>query len=300
MALVAGLHGTIAILLICALLYVEESGVPLPLVPGDALLIVAGVLAANGSISLWIFLPVAFVATAGGALTGYTWSRTIGAGAVTAVAQRFRADKALERASTKLRAADPIHIAIVRHVPGMRVYTAIVCGAAGVDLRVFLLGAVPSIAVWLLIYAGVGFLVGVPALASLSHVQHLAVTGAGLVVIGAATLLGIHRIPHGEEGAPALLRTPFRWLMVLAGAIDLTVAMSLVSGVIELLHEWLGLADPDGVIDLALIAAVVILFYVAATRSLIGATAGEHLLGIRYPAHSRDAARQDSDRSRTA
>jgi membrane protein DedA with SNARE-associated domain len=46
-----GLHGTVALILVSALLFAEESGVPLPLVPGDVLLIVAGLLIANGAIS---------------------------------------------------------------------------------------------------------------------------------------------------------------------------------------------------------------------------------------------------------
>jgi membrane protein DedA with SNARE-associated domain len=285
MTVLEGLHGTIAILLICSVLFVEESGVPLPLVPGDALLIAAGVLIANGSISAWVFFPAALIAVLGGALTAYTWSRTIGAAAVQAVAQRFRADKALARASTRLRTAGPIRIAVVRLVPGMRVYTAIVSGAAGVGLRTFLLGAIPAIVLWLVVFTVIGILVGVPALASLSHVQHLAVTGAILVAIGAVTFIGIRHIPQGDAGAPTFLGAPLRWLLVLSIGIDLTIASSIVSGVTELLREGLGLDDPDGIIDLALITAAIILFYVGVARRLVGATAGERLLGIRYASH---------------
>src|SRR3982074_1053267 len=105
MSILQGLHGTIAILLICSVLFIEEAGVPLPLVPGDALLIAAGVLIANDSVSPWAFFPAAFVAVLGGTLTAYAWSRTIGATAVGAMAQRLRAEKALDRVSTRLRTA---------------------------------------------------------------------------------------------------------------------------------------------------------------------------------------------------
>jgi membrane protein DedA with SNARE-associated domain len=54
-----GLHGTAALVLICVLLFAEEAGIPLPLVPGDALLITAGLLIVNGSLSPWVFLPAA-------------------------------------------------------------------------------------------------------------------------------------------------------------------------------------------------------------------------------------------------
>ncbi|HEX8917535.1 MAG TPA: VTT domain-containing protein [Chloroflexota bacterium] len=285
MTVIQGLHGTIAILLICAVLFVEESGVPLPLVPGDALLIAAGVLIANGSISPWVFFPAAFVAVLGGALTAYTWSRTIGATAVQAMAQRFRADRALARASSWLRTAGPFRIAGARLMPGLRVYTAIVSGTAGVDLRIFLVGVVPAIVLWLGVFTVIGILVGIPALASLSHVQHLAVTGAGLVAIGALTFLGVRHIPQGEVAAPALRRVSLHWLVVLSIGIDLIIAVSVISGFIELLHEGFGLDDPDGIIDLALITGVIILFYVGVARRLIGSTAGERLLGVRYASH---------------
>ena len=282
MSILAGLHGTIAILLICSILYVEEAGVPLPLVPGDALLIAAGVLIANDSISPFAFFPAAFVAVLGGTLTAYAWSRTIGAAAVGAMAQRLRAEKALDRASTRLRTAGPVQIALVRLVPGLRVYTAIVSGAAGVELRIFLLGAVPAVILWLSIFTVIGLLVGVPALSSLSHVQHLAVTAAGLAVIGAVTFLGIRRIPQGEAGAPALLWAPARLLLLLSIAVDFAIAGSIVSGATELLGEGLGLGSPDGVIDLAFITAAIVLLYVAVARRVVGATAGERLLGTRY------------------
>jgi membrane-associated protein len=282
MSILAGLHGTIAILLICSILFVEEAGVPLPLVPGDALLIAAGVLIANDSISPWAFFPAAFIAVLGGALTAYTWSRTIGAAAVSAMAQRLRAGKALDRASARLRTAGPVQIAFVRLVPGLRVYTAIVSGAAGVELRIFLLGAVPAVVLWLVVFTVIGLLVGVPALASLSHVQHLAVTAAVLAVIGAVTFLAIRRIPQDETGAPALLWAPTRLLFFLSIAVDLAIASSIVSGAIELLGEGLGLGTPDGIIDLAFITAAIVLIYVAVARRVVGATAGERLLGIRY------------------
>lgn len=282
MTILEGLHGTIAILLICSVLYIEEAGVPLPLVPGDALLIAAGVLIANGGISPWAFFPAVFVAVLGGTLTAYVWSRTIGAVAVQAMAQRLRVDRALDRASIRLRTAGPVRIALVRLVPGLRVYTAIVAGTAGVELRMFLLGAIPAVLIWILLFTAIGILVGVPALASLNHVQHLAVTAAGLVAIGAVTVLGIRRMPLRDADSPALLWAPARWLLVLSIGVDLAVTSSIVSGLTELIGEGLGWGGPDGIVDMAFIAAASVILYVAAARRVVGATAGERLLGVRY------------------
>ncbi len=55
MGILTGLHGLTAISVICLLLFVEETGVPIPLLSGDVLLVLAGVLIVNGSISAWEF-----------------------------------------------------------------------------------------------------------------------------------------------------------------------------------------------------------------------------------------------------
>jgi membrane protein DedA with SNARE-associated domain len=245
----------------------------------------AGVLAANGSISPWIFLPLGFVATIGGAMIAYTWARALGAGAVETLAERLRARRALERTSTWLRSAGPFRIMGCRLFPGMRIYTGIVCGAARVDLGTFLLGLVPAVLIWLVGFTLVGLLVGEPALASLSHVQHLTVTAGALLLIGVATFFAIRYMPSGEPVDVALLRAPRLWLVLLSGLIDLTIAVSVVSGVVGILHEVVGLNDPDGIIDLALIFAAIGLAYMAVMRHVIGATAGERLLSVRYAFH---------------
>jgi hypothetical protein len=66
MSALASLHGPVALVLLCSLLFMEEAGVPLPLFPGDAILIVGGLLIGQGSLSPWIFIPLACLATFGG------------------------------------------------------------------------------------------------------------------------------------------------------------------------------------------------------------------------------------------
>ena len=282
MSVIQSLHGTVAIVLICVLIYVEETGLPLPLVPGDALLIVAGVLIANGSISPIAFFPAVFVATLGGMLTAYSWSRVVGSQAVEGLAARVGAGRALERVSRWLRASGPLRITASRLIPGMRVYTAIVAGAAGLSLPVLLLGGILAIIIWIGVFTGIGIVAGIPALSSLNHVQHLAVTGIALLAIGAGTALAIQRIPAARAVAIPQHTIPHTVMSVLAAVVDVVITVAVVSGVTELLHDGLGLQDPDGIVDLALIAAVIVLAYTAAARRIIGATIGERIFGIRY------------------
>jgi membrane protein DedA with SNARE-associated domain len=53
-----GLHGAVAIVLLCSLLFAEEVGAPLP-IPGELTLIAAGLLIAAGGLDPWLFVPLA-------------------------------------------------------------------------------------------------------------------------------------------------------------------------------------------------------------------------------------------------
>src|SRR5579872_479671 len=279
MSILTGLTGVTAIVLICALLFVEEAGVPVPLLSGDVLLALAGVLIVKGSISPWAFFPSAFVAEVAGVMTGHFWSRTLGQRGLEALADRVRARKALDRTTARLGAAGPFHITVARLIPGLRINTTLVAGAVGISPGTFFVGVVPAIIIWLAAYTLLGVVVGVPVLASLNHVQHIAVTGVVLLLIGLATVIGIRYIPPGRQLGDALIRASGPLPMALAVAVDLTIAVSTASGTGELAHAWLGV---DSVRSLAVIIGAVMLLYLAATRGIIGGTAGERLANVRY------------------
>lgn len=279
MGILTGLHGITAVSLICLLLFVEETGVPVPLLSGDVLLVLAGVLIVNGSMAPWEFFPPAFVAEVAGVMIAHLWSRTIGQRGLEALADRMRARKALDGAASWLSTAGPLHIMVARLVPGLRINTSLVAGAAGVAPATFLLGVVPAIVIWMAAYTILGVLVGVPVLASLDRVQHFAVTAVVLILIGLATVAGILYIPSSGSLEGPLIRGPGPLLLALSIVVDITIAIAVASGTTGLLDAWL---DFDGLISLAVIGAVVILIYVTIMRRIIGGTAGERLTGVRY------------------
>lgn len=259
----------------------EEIGIPVPLLSGDVLLIVAGVLIVQGSISPWVFFPAAFAAEVPGVMLAHLWSRTIGQKGLKALADRMRARKALDRASARLGTAGPLHITVSRLVPGLRINTSLVAGAAGVSPGTFLLGVIPAIVIWLAGYTLLGVLVGVPALAFLNHVQHVAVTGGALALIGLITVIAIRRVPPARNLGHTVIWVSRPLVAALAVAIDMLIA-GVFSGTTELVPDWLGFDGPDGVLSLAVIVAVVVLLYVGAARGVMGGTAGERLTGVRY------------------
>lgn len=282
MTLLSGLHGTVALVLFCSFLFAEESGIPLPFAPGEVILVGAGILVAHGELSPWLFVPAACIATLGGALTAYTWTRTLGAVGLRALAERVHAGRALDRASDRLRSAHAPAIALCRSIPGLRIYTSLVAGAVGIELRVFLLGVIPAILVWVVGFTLLGALVGIPVEHFLGRVGKLAVDAAVVVGIGVGGILALRHVPPAERAHNALRSTPRLWRLVIALCIDVGIVGGIVSGVTELVRDGGGPADPDGFTDVGLIVAAIIVFYVVVTRRGIGTTGGERILNVSY------------------
>jgi membrane protein DedA with SNARE-associated domain len=287
-----GLHGGVALLLFCSLLFAEEAGVPLPFAPGEAVLIAAGILIANGALVPWLFIPLACLSVLGGTLTGYVWARAIGSDAIYALAGRVGATKSLERVSGRVRDARPYAISVSRLIPGLRVYTTLVAGAVGVNLRTFFEGVTPAVIVWVIFFTLLGALVGLPAEHVLGQVGRLALDGAVLLVIAVAASLALLRVRRARIPANDLMQTPRFERVLLALAIDAGIVASLVSGAASLLRATLGLGAQDDFIDAILVALVVLataLLYMLISRRGFGGTGGEAILNIRYHARGSDA-----------
>ncbi|MGC1195086.1 MAG: VTT domain-containing protein [Candidatus Dormiibacterota bacterium] len=280
MSFLSGLHGVVAIVLLCSLLFVEEAGVPLPFAPGELTLLAGGLLIAAGGLDPWVFFPVAYAACVAGATVGYSWARVVGERGMTGLAVRFHKARALERVAARVRAARPLGIGASRLIPGLRIYTTLVAGAFGVRRRTFLAGMLPSTAIWVGVYISVGIVAGIPVEHFLTKVARLAVQGAILLVIGVGGYLAIRRAPTPNR--EPLVNVP-DWLKTgLAALIDLGVVASILTGLLALVRRLTGAGVTaswaDGVILVAALAAL----YLFLTRRSTGATLGEALLHTVY------------------
>lgn len=284
MTFINELHGTVAALLLCALLFVDEAGVPLPFAPNEALLIVAGLLMASGAMPAPVFLPLAYICLVGGMLAGFSWARALGADRLVRVAQRVRAEKTYLRAEQRLRAARPVSIGVTRLIPGVRTYATLIAGAARTDLRTFLKGALPALLVWELVFCALGAAVGLPAEHFLSHFEKLVASGALLLVAVAGAVLAIRRLPSVlSEEHELLLRAQPAWeRLALALALDVGVVATLGAGVDRIVRGVLQVRRFDNPSDLAVLLSLVVVAYVAATRRGPGTTAGEGIFGVSY------------------
>lgn len=297
MTFLTGLHGAIATILLCVLLFVDEAGVPLPFIPNEVLLIIAGLLIASGSLNPIVFYPIACLALVGGSITGYGWAKRVGPTRLRRVAGILHASRAYDRAGARIAAADARHIGLTRVIPGIRVYATLCAGAAGVPLRTFMRGNIPAILGWVALLTGLGYVVGVPAEHVLTAVEtqlfNFALSGGLLIALGLVAYRAARRAPDTRrepELGPfqGIRRRDRYWL---AFAVDAGIIATIVAGFDRITRVVLHFEFkilPEGRYDVGVIILGIALAYIIVSRrSATGETAGERLFDITYVHHRR-------------
>lgn len=152
-----GYFGTWALVGLLVVIFVE-SGVLFPVLPGDSLLFVAGMLAAGTAalaegggdvinFQLWqllVFIPVAAIL---GGQVGYWIGRNVGT-AMFKPDARFLKQKYLDEAHVFFEQRGPFAIVIARFVPIVRTLAPITAGAARMSYPAFTLFNVIGAVVW--------------------------------------------------------------------------------------------------------------------------------------------------------
>jgi membrane-associated protein len=150
-----GYFGTWALVGLLVVIFIE-SGVLFPVLPGDTLLFVAGMLAAGTAalpdgdqvnFQLWqllVFIPIAAVA---GGQVGYWIGRSIGTSMFKPKA-RFLKQRYLDEAHLFFEQRGPFAIVLARFVPIVRTLAPITAGAARMGYGVFTLYNVIGALVW--------------------------------------------------------------------------------------------------------------------------------------------------------
>jgi membrane-associated protein len=285
-SVVNAFHGWAALVVLCALVFVEEAGLPIPMAPGDVLLVGAGVLISTGALDARVFLPLACLASLGGAMTGYTWARAVGTRGLRSLARRLRAGPHLDWATRRLDCAGPLTIGLCRLVPGLRINTTLVAGALQVRRRIFLAGVIPPILVWVLGFTALGAAAGAPIVHDLGRVEHLTLQGVVLIGIGVAGYLAARHVPTGSgcEMPPPTRLHGLR--LSLAVAVDLAALALIVSGLDSLVDAALGPRDLDAGLLATSQVAVAVAIYLAVSRTVSRTTVGEALFRVTYRARS--------------
>jgi len=105
--------------------------------PGDSLLVVAGLFAAAGKLNLWLMLVLLFVAAVTGDAVGYYSGRKVGPAIFNRPKSRFFNPNHLKRAHEFYEKHGGKTIIIARFVPIVRTFAPIVAGAAYMSYRQF-------------------------------------------------------------------------------------------------------------------------------------------------------------------
>jgi membrane-associated protein len=154
-SILVGYFGAWALIGLLVVVFIE-SGVLFPVLPGDTLLFVAGMIAAGhetienvdrGDFALWkllIFIPIAAIL---GGQVGYFIGRSIGTSMFKPKA-RFLKQRYLDEAHAFFEQRGPFAIVLARFVPIVRTLAPITAGAAKMRYGVFTLFNVIGAVVW--------------------------------------------------------------------------------------------------------------------------------------------------------
>jgi len=281
-SLLANLHGGLALLLLCGLIFVEEAGVPVPLLPGDLLLVAGGAMVAAGDPVGFMFFPAAIASSVAGAQVAYSWARLAGTRGLNALARRIHATDHLKRGMRRVQGAGATGVLVGRLLPGTRVCTNLVAGAVGLPRRRFLLGLLPSAALWVGIFSLLGVAIGPALQGSLRHVDALLLECALLIAMGVIAYLAVRRIPARRGRGRGSMGAERGWDTVAAAALDIAAVGSVVVGLNSIGRSLLHLGGIDDWFDAAVLVLVASVVYVVGTRRGAGWTPGEALFGVSY------------------
>jgi membrane protein DedA with SNARE-associated domain len=302
---ISSLSGDLLIAVIAGLVFIEETGIPIPFAPGDLLLVIAGIAIASDTVDPVPMVAALMLATILGALIGREVFAAVGRPALKKAADALGFRPALDRTTELLKRRGAPAVFVGRLIPGLRITTTQVAGVSNIPRLTFAAGLIPSVGVYIAIFVGLGALAGQPAVRLFHRAEHrFFVIGVTLLAALAVILsvrwlarrgalsaldpivLGVRRqladsieatiFYPGEDGGsrqyPLVRRL---W----AGLIDLAVVFI---GAVLLLTAVSGLdnaeivLDPEGLLLLAVIA----LAYRVPIEARTGQTIGKTLMGI--------------------
>ena len=128
--------------------------------PGDSLLVVAGLFAAAGKLNLWIMLISLFVAAVVGDAVGYYSGRKMGKAIFSRPKSKLFNPKHLEKAHAFYEKYGGKTIIIARFVPIVRTFAPIVAGAANMTYKNFLVYNIFGGFLWVTSMLLIGYFLG--------------------------------------------------------------------------------------------------------------------------------------------
>lgn len=194
------LNGWVAIGLIAALVFGETAIFLGFFLPGEASVVLGGVLASRGHVSLPLLIGVVVITAVAGPFAGYEIGKRMGDRLFTSARLR-RISGPLDRARATLRAKGGVAVFGGRFVAVVRALMPAAAGAAGVPYRTFAIHNTVSGVIWGVGYSLLGYLAG----SAYAVVERAVGTGLAILiavlVLAGAGLWAWRR--HRRLGAPS-------------------------------------------------------------------------------------------------
>src|SRR6201985_1241789 len=122
-----GLFKSAVLPTILAIVFVE-TGLLFPLLPGESLLFTGGLLAAHGTMDIWLLAPAVAVVAVLGDQTGYFIGRRIGPALFRKEDSRFFKQHHVTESHAFFEKYRPAAIILARLIPFVRTFTPVVAG----------------------------------------------------------------------------------------------------------------------------------------------------------------------------
>lgn len=192
-----------ALLAIVGLILVKEAGVPIP-VPGDLIVIGAGVAAGRGELDPVTALVAIVVASIAGGIVQYGLLRSVARPLMLRVLTRLGSAERVERQTDRLRRGGARSVAVARSTPGVRIVAIAASALAGIPAVAFAAGLALGNALFITAHFGLGYVVGEPVVAAVGGaLAPLAMVAVALAVLGGIGWIIVGRI-RGRSMTTAL------------------------------------------------------------------------------------------------
>src|SRR5215469_2408687 len=152
----SGLSGYTLIAVVCALLVVEEVGIPLFFAPGDLLLIVSGAAIPAANLNPVAVIAATTCAVLVGAFAGRELFARLGSAAASRIAGFLHVTAGLDWLTARVRRGGAPAVFVGRLTPGLRVHTTEAAGLVRMRRMTFLAGLLPALAVYEGVFMGLG------------------------------------------------------------------------------------------------------------------------------------------------
>ena len=197
------------ILAIAGLILVKESGVPVP-VPGDLVVLGAGVAASQGQLDPVVGLAALILASVLGGSIQFALLRSVARPAMLRLLGRLGAADRVDAQTDRLRRRGARGVIAARVTPGVRIVAIVASALAAVPAPTFLAGLIVGNGLFIAAHFGLGFALGEPAVRLVgAALGPLALAGIALAALGLGGWFLLRRRRQGVPESP--LRTVAAW-----------------------------------------------------------------------------------------